>query len=164
MELSVGNGSNNVSRLLVAALEHEPSWGLGQVHDESHDEEAEGDLERQGETPARRSVGRKVHAVVDPVRDHDAEGDEGALNHDKLASLVSRARLGLPHGHGRGVASVSEAGDDSSDDEVVKRKGRGLKGGSDDHDAGAEHDHLSAAEPVADEDGDDGADEAAEVV
>jgi hypothetical protein len=39
-----------------------------------------------------------------------------------------------------------------------------LQDGADDHDGGAEDNHTLAAERVSDEDGDDGAEEAAEVV
>jgi hypothetical protein len=39
-----------------------------------------------------------------------------------------------------------------------------LQDGADNHDGGAEHNHTLAAQGVSDKDGDDGADEAAEVV
>lgn len=47
---------------------------------------------------------------------------------------------------------------------MVQCEGGGLQDGADNHDAGAEHDHALAAELVGNEDGDNGAEEAAEVV
>lgn len=47
---------------------------------------------------------------------------------------------------------------------MFESKSRGLESGADDHDGSAEGNHLLAAERVSDPDGDDGAEEAAEIV
>ena len=73
-------------------------------------------------------------------------------------------RLGLPGGHRRRVSAVANARNDAANNKMRQGGGRGLQDGADDHDGGAEHDHAPPAQRVADPDGDDGAQEAAEVV
>lgn len=107
---------------------------------------------------------RKGEAEINPVTDHDTGRDQGALEHDHLASLVGAGRLRLPARYRRCVHAVAEAGDDASDDEMRQAEGRCLQSGADDHDGGADDDHFPATEGVADPDGEDRAEEASQVV
>jgi hypothetical protein len=106
----------------------------------------------------------KAEAQVDPVTDHNTGGDKSTLEHDHFSALVRAGSLRLPAGHGGCVETVAEAGDDTTDNEVGQAEGRGLQSCADDHDGGADDDHAPAAEGVADEDGHDGTEEAAQVV
>lgn len=62
------------------------------------------------------------------------------------------------------MTSVAEAGNDSPNNEMLKRRGAGLQDGADNHDGRAEHDHTLASEGVADKDSDHGAKEASQVI
>lgn len=159
----VGKRGEDFLRLILAALEDQPAGGLGQAPDHREDEDAKHDLEGQGEPPGDGPIGKR-EAQIDPVTDHDAARDQRALDHDELAALVRVRRLGLPGGYRRGVSSVAQARDDAADDQVRQRGCGGLEDGADDHDGGAQHDHSLAAQGVAQKDGQDGAEETAEVV
>lgn len=47
---------------------------------------------------------------------------------------------------------------------MFQSEGGGLESGADNHDGGTDEDHLSATKRISDEDGDDGADEATQVI
>lgn len=84
----VGDAGNDFAGLGVTSLEDEPARRLGQEHDEGENEEAEDDLESQGESPRDRAW-REGEAEIDPVGNHDTARDEGTLNHDQLTTFVS---------------------------------------------------------------------------
>lgn len=72
--------------------------------------------------------------------------------------------LGLPGRDGTRVYTVPDARDDSSDDELLQVIRRGHEEGSGGHDGASQHDRPAPAERVTDEDGDDRAEEASQVI
>lgn len=72
---------------------------------------------------------------------------------------MRRAGFRLPHGHSRRVPAVTQTSNNATDDEVSEGESGSLKSSTDNHDGGSEEDHLLATKGIADEDGDDGADE-----
>lgn len=163
VDVRIVQGGKNLPGLVLSPLENEPPGRLGEGPDEAEDKDAEDDLEGQRESP-RHGTGGEGKPQINPVRYHDSAGDQGALDHDEFTALVSMGRLGLPSGHGGRVPAVSKASDDSADNEVVKGECRGLEDGADSHDGGSQHDHSLATEGVANEDGDDSAEKASQVV
>ena len=186
-ELVVGREAaeraEHVHRLVFVALEDEPARRLGQLHDAGDDDEGEEDLEGNGEAPRHGAGLGVVEAKVDPVADANTAGDEGALDHDKHAASVGLGALGLPCRDRGRVETVAETvialarcsrdgGRQSSDsprDETRSNEHgqvdrRRHERGTDDHNGRADEDGAAAAELVAEPDGGDGAEEAADVV
>lgn len=161
--VNVCNGSDNFSSLIFATLENEPSRRLRQAKDKGKNEDAEDNLEGQGESPSNRTGGKR-QAKIDPIRNHDAARDEGTFNHDEFSSLVGGTRLRLPHGYRRCVTAIAKACYDTTDDKVFQSESRSLQDSANNHDGSTEKDHFPTAEVVTDEDGDDGADEASQIV
>lgn len=62
----IGNSSNDIARLVIAALENEPSRRLRKTHDEEQNEDTEDNLECQRESPRHRSRG-EGETKIDPV-------------------------------------------------------------------------------------------------
>jgi hypothetical protein len=62
------------------------------------------------------------------------------------------------------VAAISQAGDDTSDDEVGEGGGAGLEDGTHAHYAGNEHDHRLATERVSNPDSDNSTEKASKIV
>ena len=62
------------------------------------------------------------------------------------------------------VAAVTQAGDDTPDDQVGEGGGAGLENGTNAHNAGTEHDHPLATERVSDPDSDNSTDETSESI
>jgi hypothetical protein len=71
-----------------------------------------------------------------------------------------RTKLGLKHRRSRVDGAHTDARDDSADDHVRTRVGGGLQNSPNDHDDDAEADAPDAAEALAKDGGDYGADEA----
>jgi hypothetical protein len=167
---------------LFSALHDEPTGALGQVQDHAEDDQTEEDLECQREPPGdlvltdpstvlcQRLIpdayltSHDLQAIVDPVADGDAGGDQHAFDHDKLATLVGLCCLTLPHGDGRGVHSVSPSSDQSSNDPLRKVVSCTLKQRANGHDNRSVEDGPLAPKCVADEDGEHSTAEAAQVV
>lgn len=60
-------------------LQYEPPWRLWQFEDERHDDSREEDLEGNGETPGDRIGIEKAESEVEPVTDHNASRNERPL-------------------------------------------------------------------------------------
>jgi hypothetical protein len=71
---------------------------------------------------------------------------------------------GAGEAYSRRVATIPQAGDDTSDDEVGEGGGAGLKKGTNAHNAGAEHDHGLTTERVSNPNSDNSTDEAPKIV
>lgn len=77
---------------------------------------------------------------------------------------MSGTCLRLPHGDRRRVTAIAKTCYDTTNDEVFQSKRRGLQSSSNNHDGSTEEDHAPTAERVTNEDGDDGTDEASQIV
>lgn len=72
--------------------------------------------------------------------------------------------LGLPDGYIDRVHAVPSASDEAGDDHLDLFGGRSLKDGTDDHDPAANTDGPFAAKTIGSHEGEDGTDEAADVI
>ena len=78
--------------------------------------------------------------------------DERPLHHHQLPSSMRLRTFGLPGGNSRSVQAVAISSYETTDNELGKRKGAALKGGTDDHDRRSQKDGLSATQSVSDPD------------
>lgn len=128
----------------VATMEDSPSRALGYAEHDAGDDDGEDQLETDGRAPrcGPRHVGE---AVVDPVRQHDADADEPDLPGDDAAAPFLAAQFALVHGHRARVDAGAEAGDDTADDQVGEGVGGGLQRGADDDQGhGAVHERSAS--------------------
>ena len=109
------------------------------------------------------SVG-EAHAVVEPVRDAQADDGDGALHTEQHAAVLRPAQLGLVHGNRRGIEPVPDTRDDAADEQLRERRGRAQQDGAQDHDGAAGEDHVLPAEALAEEEAEEAAGGAADVV
>lgn len=86
------------------------------------------------------------------------------LDNDKLAAPARLGRLALPHRGRRRVDAVADAGDDAADEHLRQAERGDLQDGPGAHDGRAREDRPLPAQPLAEPDRRDGAQEAADVV
>jgi len=96
--------------LLVAVAGQQPAGGFREVVRADDKDDAEDDLEGDGEAPGEFGDGALRGAVVDPVGDHGAEGDDAALDADQQAAVVRARALGLVRGDGGRVLRIVSRG------------------------------------------------------
>ena len=142
----------------------EPAGGFGEEGDEDAGQEEEDELEGDGEGEAGAArVG--VEAVVDPLREEEAEaGAAEELDDEVAAAGERRGRFGLPDADGGGHHADADAADDAAGDEGADVGGGGEGHGADGGDGDAAEDGFPSPEGVAEEEGGCAADEAADVV
>lgn len=135
---------------------------LGQVVHSNNNDETEEDLEGNGESPDQirwAIVGTKV----DPIRNGRANGNDTTFDTYQQTTVARFGALGLVGRNGGCVHSVTNAGDDSTEEELEERdmvgECRHLDDDTDDHDGRAENDHPSTTEPVTKQQGKDSTDE-----
>jgi len=95
----------------------EPARRLRQLGHHDDDDDREDALESDRESPGE-VVGAVETSVVDPVSDQRANGDVTTLNADDLSTVLRAAALSLVSRDGRGVDTVSNTSDASSNDEL----------------------------------------------
>lgn len=110
------------------------------------------------------SIQGSQRTVVHPVAETNAPRDERPLNHNKLPAVMGPGRLGLPRRDRTRVNSIADTRDDPPEDELLQVVRRRHEDRADGHDGAPRHYCAAAAERVADEDADNGAEEAPEVV
>ena len=98
--------SSDFASLMHAPLHGKPTWAVGEVEDAPDDQQSEEGLEHDREPPAHGS-GQEVEAVINPVRNHNATGNQSAGQSDQLAALVRASALGLPGGNRWGHISMT---------------------------------------------------------
>lgn len=90
-------GAEHVHGLVFMALEDEPTWRFGQLHDKADDYNGEEDLEGNGEAP-RDTAGFGVReAKVDPVADADTSRDQSLSSCESFAAVLSAGSLEYLH-------------------------------------------------------------------
>lgn len=104
-----------------------------QTHHANNHHHREEDLEGDRESP-RDAPSGKVEAQVEPIADHDTEGDQRPLEQDELTTAVRLGAFGLVRRNGRGKKTVSDTGDDPRDEHHCVVHRRCLEDCSDDHD------------------------------
>ncbi|KAI3481778.1 hypothetical protein L1887_55625 [Cichorium endivia] len=163
IDRNVVERSHDVAGIVLAALEHEPTGRLGQ-EDRDKGGEDEDELERDGQTPRGRAGVEEEAAKVDPVGHGDTTGDHGTLDHDEHASLVGRRTFTLPHGDGGSVHTVTDAENDTEDEELSKAVRGSAANGADGHDDGSDPDVGPSSEQVTKVKHRDGAGKATKLV
>jgi hypothetical protein len=149
---TVESGHDSCS-FLLAVVSEEPAWRFRELSHHDKDDESEDDLESNGEAPGE--IVRAVETtVVDPVRNQRANGDVAALNADDLTAVLRAAALGLVGGDSRGVDTVSDTSDASSNDELrgstaIRRNRGDLDDDTKDHDRSTEEDGIAASKLVS---------------
>lgn len=118
----------------------------------------------QWESPRNLIVPNPRKAVVDPVRQANTRGDKHALNHHQLSTLMRVSRLTLPGRDSRGVHAIAPSSHNAAENPLGQLIGRRLQECADGHHNGAVEDRLPASQRVSDEDGEDRAQEASQVV
>lgn len=132
---------------MPARLGQPPGALLGQQHAQPQDGAGD-ELQADGDLPLRgRVVGDVLgDGVVDPVRGHDAEGEEELEHAAQHAADVLGRHLGGVHGHDDGGHADADARDDARD---VKGRERvrvdGLDDGADVEDGGRQDEGPPAA-------------------
>lgn len=77
---------------------------------------------------------------------------------------MGRTCFRLPHGDCGRVAAITETCYDTTNDEVLQFESGSLQCSTNDHDGSTEENHAPTTERITDEDGDNGTDEASQVV
>lgn len=88
--------------------------------------------ESNWKSPANTSL-QKEEAIVDPIRDHDAEGDQGSRKDDDETSSVWSGTFRLPRRDCTCDHAISDSTYYSASDKRTISKGRSLEDGADDH-------------------------------
>lgn len=164
VNLQPAQRSQDVLSVLDTALDDQEPRRLRQIDHADDDDHAKHDLKGDREPPGQviRAV---MRAEIDPVRDHRADGDDAALDADQQSPVAGPGAFGLVRRDGGRVHAVADAGDGAADEELQQGDVPGeachLDDDADDHDRRAGDDHQSSAEAVAEEEGEDGAEEAA---
>ena len=142
----------------------EPARGLGEEDDQDAGDEEVDELEGDGEDEAD-AAGVGVEAVVDPLREEEAEAGAAEELDDEVASAGSRwGGFGLPDADGGGHHADAHAADNAASDQCAN-VGRGAeRHGADGGDSDSAEDGFPSAKGVADEEGSCAADETADVV
>lgn len=116
-----------------------------------------------------------MHALLDirqtkdnPVGDEGANGDDGTLEADEETTVVRFGALRLPHGNGGRVHAVSNAGNDTTDNELaqtpMRAKGRRGDNGADNKNRRAHQDQTRTAKALTKEHGEQRAKEATDFI
>lgn len=163
----VVQGGQHLAGFVLVALLYEPSWRLREdTHANNHDD-GEEDLESNGESPLDRGVD-VAETEVDPVGDESSNSDNCTLQTDEETTVLGLRCLGLPDRNGRGIHSVSNTRDHTSDDELtecpVALEAGGGDDGSNDEDDATGKAKTCAANPLTEGEGEDGTKEASDFV
>lgn len=102
--------------------------------------------------------------VVNPVAERDAGRNQHTFDHDHLATVMGFRRLGLPGGYSTRVHAVADTCDNSCNDEVRQLKRGALQNSASSHGYAANEDGSTTSKRVTNEDGQDGSNEASQVV
>lgn len=157
----------DIAGLVVMAFGDEPPGGLGQHESTGRRDQSKDDLEGHGEPPLDRSfdVGE---TKVDPVGNERADGNDGTLEADEETSVMGARAFRLPDGDRGRVHAISKAGNDTAHDELaqtpLRTESSDRDNGADGHDDAASDHQTSAADPVAKQEGEDCAEETADLV
>ena len=164
--------SNHILPIRNTILGQEPTRRLRQNQHAEDNDQTEQNLESNGESPDKRrdpGIGMDpVDAVIDPVRNQRSDGDRPSLDTDVQTSLVRLGTFGLIGRDGGGVHAVADSRDDTTDDELRQLDlippGSNLDDDADDHDACPRDDGPPTTETIAEYEGEDGAEETAQLV
>ena len=106
---------------------------------------------------------------VNPVRNNGTDSDGRGLDTDQESSVVRLGTLGDPRRESGRVGTVTETGNDTTDDELNESsdvssrlsgtEGRDSDDGTDDHDNSSELGHLPSTELLSDEEREHGTEE-----
>ena len=153
----------NLFRLTVPPLRDKPSWRLREPGDSRIEDGDEYELKRQRDSPSHGSWHVR-EAERDPIAQHKASNVQDQFDNDQLAAPGGFRRLGLPWRCSGSVDAVADPCDDASNDDLSDGVCCNLEEGTNAHDCRPDQDSLLTAEPVADEEGGNGAEETTDVV
>lgn len=159
----VVESGNDLSCIVFTAFEQEPTGRLGK-EDGDESREDENKLESDGRSPSSRARINEEECKVDPVGHSDTSRNHGAFDHDEHASFVGRRAFTLPDRDRSGVHTVSDAEDNTEDEELSQGVGSSASNGADGHDDGADPDVNPATEQITKIEHRDCTDKAAELV
>lgn len=103
--------SHDLCSLLFLAMFEKPSRRFGECENAEDKYNAEESLEGNWESPLERARVVEPESVINPVRDHDSAGDEGAFEKYQEATNFWRCHLGLPNGDAGSVHAIPGARD-----------------------------------------------------
>ena len=81
-----------------------------------------------------------------PICHNNTESCDGELSGDHLAPALCLGGFGDPSWHASGVEAITQTGDHTADYELRHRIRGALESCANDHDTGADENHLSATE------------------
>lgn len=157
----------HLAGLLVVTSHDEPAWRLGQHQSTDRDQHGEEDLQSNGETPLHGAVDVR-ETEIDPVGDEGTDGDNGTLEADEETTVVGARTLRLPDGNRGRVHTVTQTGDDTTDDElaqtplVTERSRR--DNGTDNHEKTTSDQERRASNALTKHEGEDGTEETTQFV
>jgi hypothetical protein len=102
--------------------------------------------------------------IIDPVTECNASGNQHTLDHNHLATIVGLGGFGLPCRYGTRVHAVSNASDNATDNKMRQMMRGTLQDSASGHNDAATENCASTSERVSDKDGQDSAQEAAQIV
>lgn len=163
LNLRAFNISQDLFRFLDLILLHQPPGRLRQPRHRGIKNDNEYELQRERDAPCHSSAG-EGEAICDPVAEGEAGDVEDEFNYNELSSPRSFTRFCLPRWGGGVVETVAYASYDAANNHLRHSIGCDLKDGADRHDGGTEKDRSLSSKNVSNEVGQDGAEEAANVV
>lgn len=158
---------DDLGSFIRTVLGQKPTWALWQPEGNYEDDQTEDDLEGDGKTPGK--VWRAVlAAVIDPVCNKCAESDHTALNANEKATILGARALCLVCGYGRCVHTVTNASDDSANDELsgrlVSLDTRNLDDDTQNHSQGTTYHASTTSQKIAPQENNNGSQKASNLV
>lgn len=167
VDIEATDGSDDGGGLFVSLMGEKPSRRLGEPDHGDAKNETKEDLESNGESPDEviRTVRR---TIVDPVGDEGTKGNDTTLDTDEKTSVGGLAALGLIGRDGGGVDTVSDTGDDTTDDELgelaAALDSSDLDNNTEDHNGTTEDHGASSTDKITKSENEHGTEQATDFV
>jgi hypothetical protein len=160
----ITQSSQDNKRLIFLPLQDQPPRTLRKTEHDSQNNQGKDDLECDREAPRDGGGLQEGECEIQPVTDTDTTSDKSTLDHDKLTTAMRFRTFRLPRWHRGCVETISNTGDDTTDDKVREFESRALQSSTDNHDCRSNEDSLATSQNVTNPDTRYGTAETADIV